>query len=79
MAKLPKPEDLLNISFNPPRTSWMKTKTDIREGFFCHAGKTESVEKISLPNARDWRVPDDDWKLPADWQTIILNLSLIHI
>lgn len=73
MAKLPKPEDLLNISFNPPRTSWMKTKTDIREGFFCHAGKTESVEKISLPNARDWRVPDDDWKLPADWQTIILN------
>ena len=73
MAKLPKPAELLNIDYNPPKTPWMDTPAEFKEGMFCHAGKPESAQTVSLPNAREWRVPDEDWHLPENWQEIILQ------
>ena len=73
MAKLPKPAELLDISYNPPKTPWMETPVEFREGMYCHAGKPESAANVSLPNAREWRVPDDDWQLPENWKEIILQ------
>lgn len=73
MAKLPKPAEMLDISYNPPKTPWMDTPAELREGMYCHAGKPESAQTVSLPNVREWRVPDEDWKLPDNWQEIILQ------
>ena len=68
MAKLPKPAEMLDISYNPPKTPWMDLPLELREGMYCHAGKPESAQIVSLPNVREWRVPDEDWKLPDNWQ-----------
>ena len=28
---------------------------------------------MKMPNPREWRYEDDDWKLPSNWQDIILQ------
>lgn len=73
MAKLPKPEELLNISYQPPEVGWLDMPIELQEGYYCHAGKKDSADLVALANQRDWRVPDEDWHLPEDWQSIILN------
>jgi Fe-S oxidoreductase len=40
---------------------------------FCHGAKPKSLEILSFPNPRDWRPADADWKLPANWQEILLK------
>lgn len=70
-----KPEELLDkIDHRPPGTDWMDTPTQIRPGMYCYAAKPESLETLSMPNARNWDPKEEDWKLPENWQ-----LSLIHI
>jgi Fe-S oxidoreductase len=73
MAKLPKPEELSKIDYTPPKTGWMDTPTEIKEGMFCHGAKTKSLEIVGFPNARDWRPMDADWKLPENWKQILLE------
>ena len=74
MAKFSaKPNDLSNIDFTPPKTEWTETPVEIREHMFCHAAKPKDLEAVEFPNAHEWRPQDEDWKLPANWETIILQ------
>ena len=73
MAKLPKPQELTKIDFKPPETSWMDTPVEFRPGTYSYASKPESLEMIGFPNPRIWSPADEDWKLPENWQTIILD------
>jgi len=73
MAKLPKPEELSKIDYATPKTGWMDTPVEMKEGMFCHGSKPKSLEIVGFPNPRDWRPADADWKLPADWKEILLK------
>ena len=74
MAKFSaKPNDLSNIDFTPPKTEWTETPVEIREHMYCHAAKTKDLEAVEFPNVHDWRPQDEDWKLPANWENIILQ------
>ncbi|MBC2703820.1 sulfate reduction electron transfer complex DsrMKJOP subunit DsrK [Desulfobacula sp.] len=75
-----KPDELLDKIDYGPRSesgsksepaSWMDTSVQIRPGMYCYAAKAESVETLSLPNARPWNPLEDDWKLPDNWQEIL--------
>ena len=74
MAKFSaKPNDLSSIDFTPPKTEWTETPVEIREHMFCHAAKAKDLEAVEFPNVHDWRPQDEDWKLPANWENIILQ------
>ena len=73
MAKLPKPEELSKIDYSLPKTGWMDTPVVIKEGMFCHGSKPKSLEIVEFPNPREWRPMDADWKLPENWQEIIIK------
>ena len=73
MAKLPKPEELSKIDYTPPKTGWMDTPVEFKEGMFCHGSKPKSLEIVGFPNPRDWRPADADWKLPENWKQILLE------
>ena len=68
-----KQDELLQIDWRPPRTSWMETKPDLRPGTFIYPGKAKHLEYLGLPLARDWAVTDVDWKLPEGWQKTVLD------
>lgn len=73
MAKIPKPENLQDIHYKPPQTSWMDTPVSFRPGTWLYPGKAESLSAVGLPNPRKWSPEDEDWKLPTNWKGIILE------
>ncbi|MEW8958430.1 hypothetical protein MHOCP_15880 [Moorella humiferrea] len=73
MASLPKPEELLKINYTPPRTGWMDTPVNFRRGTYLYGAKPKNLEAVGLPNPREWAPEDEDWKLPENWQEIILE------
>ncbi|MFP4039771.1 MAG: sulfate reduction electron transfer complex DsrMKJOP subunit DsrK [Desulfosudaceae bacterium] len=67
-----KPEELLErIDLGTPKTDWMDTPIDIREGMYCYSAKPSSLEYVGLPHAREWDPRAEDWKLPENWQQIL--------
>ena len=70
---LPEPEELSQIDLTMPETGWMNTPALFKKGIFCHAARSKDIEALNMPNPRDWRVEDDDWKLPDKWQDIIMD------
>ncbi|MGC8719830.1 MAG: 4Fe-4S dicluster domain-containing protein, partial [Thermodesulforhabdaceae bacterium] len=74
MASVPKPNELLkSINHTPPEVWWMDKKVEFRPGTFCNASRPQYLEAVGLPFAREWRVTDDDWKLPPNWKEIYIN------
>ena len=73
MSNVPTPEELAKVDHNPPSKDWMDVPVEIKEGRYCYASNPKSVEYVGLPNARKWDPLEDDWKLPENWQEIILN------
>jgi Fe-S oxidoreductase len=81
MADGPKPdqmdyyrhEDLLKVDYRPPDTDWMRTPARFRPGSFIYPAKPKNLEYVGFPHARQWSPADEDWKLPPDWQSIILE------
>ncbi|MDD3581172.1 MAG: (Fe-S)-binding protein [Desulfobacca sp.] len=73
MAKIPTPEEVSNISFQPPAKGWMDTKPEFKEGCYCNAASPKWVEWLEYPFPRNWSVRDADWKLPPNWKEIILE------
>ena len=69
----PKPEQLTQIEYRPPRKSWLKTVVEFRKGTFCYSALAKNLEYLGLPNPRDWQPFEKDWKLPADWRQRILD------
>ncbi len=73
MADTPKPEELARIDHKPPRTPWMDTPPEFKEGVYCYGGQPKYLEAVGMPNPREWRPQDEDWLLPADWKSTILD------
>ncbi len=68
-----KPDDLLKLDYTPPKTGWIDTPVDFRPGSYIYPGKAKNLNILDLPNARDWAVTKDDWKLPENWKEIVLG------
>jgi Fe-S oxidoreductase len=68
-----KQEDLLNMDYRPPKTGWMDTSVNFKKGTYVYPGKPKNLQLLELPNPREWAVTDVDWKLPHDWQKIVLQ------
>ena len=73
MSDLPNPDELFKKDYRPPQTGWMETPIDIRKGIYCYAALPKHLEYVGLPNPREWNPLDDDWKLPDNWQEIVLE------
>ncbi len=73
MSNLPESEILSKIDHIPSYKDWMDLPLNIKEGRYCYASNPKSVEYIGLPNARAWNPLEEDWKLPKNWQEILLN------
>ncbi len=56
-----------------PQKEWMDVPAKFMEGDSCYPGKVSIVEYHKFPYPREWNPVDDDWKLPDDWEDIILN------
>jgi len=73
-AKTPKPEELSKIDFRPPERWWMDTlPVQFRPGMYCYGAKAKNLQAVDMPNARDWSPTEEDWKLPQNWQQIVLE------
>ena len=66
-------DKLVQISHHPASGNWMKTPTEIKEGSFIYPTKAKHLEYLGWPNPREWNPLDEDWKLPDNWQQIILE------
>lgn len=75
MAKyrLPKSEELSQINYTPPSTEWMDMPTTFAPATFPWAAKAKNLETVGLPNPRDWSPVDEDWQLPTDWKSTVLD------
>ncbi|MBF0541428.1 MAG: (Fe-S)-binding protein [Nitrospirae bacterium] len=73
MSKTIKPEEMSKINYLPPEKEWMDNKVDIQKGMFCHGAKEASLAAVDFPNPRQWSVTDEDWKLPSNWQEIVIK------
>jgi Fe-S oxidoreductase len=69
----PKPEELANIDYTPPKSEWSSTAAEFKPGIFCHGTRPKYLEEIGFPNPREWAPADEDWKLPENWKEIVLN------
>jgi len=72
-AAKPKPEELVRIDFRPPPKHWLEPRREFRKGTYNYAAAPKNLEYLDLPNPRVWQPWDQDWKLPANWQRIILE------
>jgi len=68
-------EELLQIDFTPPATSWMDPHIDFeaRRGSWSYPGAPKNLRYMGFPNPREWSPTDADWKLPPNWKEIIFE------
>lgn len=71
--KLPKMSELSKIDYTPSSTEWMDIPTTFEPGTFCWGAKGKNLETVGFPNARDWSPTDEDWKLPENWQSTVIE------
>lgn len=69
---LPKPEEL-QIDWKTPETGWLDTPLNIREGTYSYPAAAKNLRYLDMANPREWSVTEEDWKLPDNWQQIILE------
>ncbi len=69
----PSPDQLVSISYKPPRKSWMNPAVEFRKGSYCYAAAPKNLRALDLPNPREWQPFETDWKLPSGWKQIILD------
>ena len=67
------PQELIQISLDPPRSDWMDPSIDFeaRRGTWSYPGAAKNLKYMGFANPREWSPTDDDWQLPKDWQKII--------
>ncbi len=72
--KLPSPENLAaTINHKPPRKPWMELPVEFRPGTYSFPGKPKNLEILGFPNPREWSPTDEDWKLPENWEEIVIE------
>ncbi len=69
----PSPETLTRVEFRPKRADWLEPHVEFRKGTFCYSALPKNLQYLDMPNPREWQPFDADWKLPPDWQQIILT------
>ena len=72
-ARVPRADELLKISYRPPKKGWSDTPVVFRPGTWCHSAAPKNLRALDLPNPREWQPTGDDWKLPENWKEIILR------
>ena len=73
LAKTPKRDELAKVRLQPPPKGWMETPAEFRPGTWCYSAAAKNLKTLDLPNPREWKPSDADWKLPPDWKEIILK------
>ncbi len=75
LEKLPNPQQLMtNVNLKRlPETPWMETPTVFRDGTYSYPAAAKNLRILDLANPRAWSPTDEDWKLPDNWQEIILK------
>jgi len=69
--KMIKPEELVQIDFNPVKEDWFDPKVEFRRGVYNYPANPKSSQYLDLPNVHKWSPLDDDWELPENWKEII--------
>lgn len=69
----PKPDELSKIDHKHPKTGWMDTPVVFKPGTWCYATRTKYLQAVDMPNPREWKPNDEDWKLPENWKEIFLE------
>jgi len=64
---------LERIDCTPSVGSWMRNPVSFQAGGYLHPAKPKNLEILGLPNGHAWSPLDEDWKLPADWERIVLD------
>jgi len=69
------PQELIQISLEPPRGDWMDPTVDFetRRGTWSYAGAAKNLKYMGFANPREWSPTDDDWQLPDGWKEIIFE------
>ncbi len=71
---LPKPEELTKPEImSLPETSWLDTPTVFKDGTYSYPAAGKNLKILDFPNPREWSPAEEDWKLPSNWQQIILD------
>ena len=65
-AKIPEPDELMQIKYAPPQTAWMETPVDFRPGTWSYGAAAKNLAALDMPNPRAWQPSDADWKLPEN-------------
>jgi Fe-S oxidoreductase len=73
MAKIASPAELAKIDYGTPKKEWMDTPAEFKQGRWCYASKPKDHRVLGWPNPREWSPIDEDWKLPENWQQIVLE------
>jgi Fe-S oxidoreductase len=71
--EMKKPEELARIEFAPKKKGWRDPTVKFKRGSYCYAAVPETLRYLDLPHPRRWSPMEEDWKLPPDWQRIILE------
>jgi len=61
------------IDYTTPSKSWMDPAVEFRKGTYCYPGGAKHLKYLELPNPREWHPNEEDWKLPENWKTILLE------
>ena len=69
------PQELIQIDLSPPPRKWMYPAVDFeaRRGTWSYPAAVKNLKYLDMDNPRDWSPLDEDWKLPENWQEIILK------
>jgi Fe-S oxidoreductase len=67
------PAALAAVDYRPPRTPWDATPTRVERGSFLYPAKAKSTATLGQATARGFSPTDADWKLPPDWQRIMIE------
>jgi len=70
---VPHPDELAKIDYRPPKKRWMDTPVEFKPGTWCYGTRPKYLEDVGMPNPRNWKPNEEDWKLPTNWREIFLE------
>ena len=56
----PRPEQLVQIDYQPPKKDWRDPAVEFRRGVFCYSGTPKALNYLGMPNPREWQPFDKD-------------------
>ena len=56
-----------------PDMDWHQMPVKKLYGRWCYPAKPDVVKSLGFPNPRKWKVEEEDWELPENWEQIIFE------